>query len=155
MPKLRLASFRNVFLIARREYRERVRTRGFLITTIMIPLIMGGFVCGSIFLGSKTVGDIQIAVVSSDTQLALDLQAELQRRQQQQDDSAAQPSDHPANPSPQKRQPSILVDAMDPGPGTRAQLDRDLDSGDLDGYLWITPAAAPGKPSHLRLHLAR
>jgi ABC-2 type transport system permease protein len=148
MPKLRLASLRNVLLIARREYRERVRTRGFLITTIMIPLIMGGFVCGSIFLGSKSPGDIQITVVSSDTQLALDLQAELERRQQQQDDIAAQPSDRPANQSPQKRQPHILVSAMDPGPGTRAQLDSDLDSGDLDGYLWITPAASPaGRPS--------
>ena len=39
---------RNVWLIANREYKERVRTRGFLITTIMIPLIMAGFVLGSI-----------------------------------------------------------------------------------------------------------
>ena len=89
MPKLRAASLRNVLLIARREYLERIRTRGFLITTVMIPLIMGGFIFGSIFLGSKAPGDIHIAVVSSDTQLALDLQAELERRQQQQEDSAA------------------------------------------------------------------
>jgi ABC-2 type transport system permease protein len=139
---------RNVLLIARREYRERVRTRGFLITTVMIPLIMGGFVCGSIFLGSKAVSDIQIAVVSSDTQLALDLQTELERRQQQ--ETAAQTSERPAGPSQQKKQPRILVNAMDPGPGTRAQLDGDLESGDLDGYLWITPAAAPaGRPTFI------
>jgi ABC-2 type transport system permease protein len=144
MPKFQIASLRNVLLIARREYRERVRTRGFLITTIMIPLIMGGFVCGSIFLGSKTPSDIQIAVVSSDTQLALDLQAELLRRQEQREESTAQTVDHPASRSQQKRQPRILVDAMDVGPGTRAELDSDLESGDLDGYLWITPAAAPG-----------
>ena len=141
MPKLRVASLRNVLLIARREYRERVRTRGFLITTVMIPLIMGGFVCGSIFLGSKTPSDIQIAVVSSDTQLAIDLQTELQRRQQE--ESATQAQGRPG-PSQQKMQPHILVNAMDPGPGTRAELNNDLQSGDLDGYLWITPAAAPG-----------
>jgi ABC-2 type transport system permease protein len=144
MPKLRLASLRNVLLIARREYRERVRTRGFLITTVMIPLIMGGFVCGSIFLGSKTPSDIQIAVVSSDTQLALDLQAELQRGQEQREESPVQTVEHPASRSQQKRQPRILVDAMDSGPGTRAELDGDLESGDLDGYLWISPAATPG-----------
>jgi ABC-2 type transport system permease protein len=139
---------RNVWLIANREYKERVRTRGFLITTIMIPLIMAGFIFGSVFLGSKAPSDVQIAVVSSDTQLALDLQTELERRQQQQDDSAAQTQVHTASPSQQKKQPRIFVDAMDPGSGTRAELDSDLKSGDLDGYLWITPAAAPaGRPT--------
>jgi len=34
---------RNVWIIAHREYMERIRTRGFLITTVMIPLIMAGF----------------------------------------------------------------------------------------------------------------
>jgi ABC-2 type transport system permease protein len=76
---------RNVWLIAHREYTERVRTRGFMITTVMIPLIMGGFIVGSLFLGSKGVADIHIAVVSSDTQLALDLQAELEAQQQTQE----------------------------------------------------------------------
>ena len=71
----------DVWLIARREYLERIRTRGFLITTVMIPLIMGGFIFGSIFLGSKASSIIHIAVVSSDTQLALDLQSELQQEQ--------------------------------------------------------------------------
>jgi ABC-2 type transport system permease protein len=135
-------------LVARREYRERIRTRGFLITTVMIPLIMGGLVCGTIFVGSKTVVDTQIAVVSSDTQLALDLQAELERRQQAQEDIALQMQSHPATPVRPKRQPRILVTAMDSGPGTRAELDSDLESGDLDGYLWITPAASPaGRPT--------
>ena len=148
MPKLHAGSLRNVLLIARREYRERVRTRGFLITTIMIPLIMGGFVGGSIFLGSKTPSDTQIAVVSSDTQLALDLQTELERRQQPQLASAPKTPAHPASPAQVKRQARILVTAMDSGPGTRAELDSDLESGDLDGYLWITPAASPtGRPT--------
>ena len=150
MPKLHAGSLRNVLLIARREYRERVRTRGFLITTIMIPLIMGGFVGGSIFLGSKTPSDTQIAVVSSDTQLALDLQTELERRQQPQLASAPKTPAHPASPAQVKRQARILVTAMDSGPGTRAELDSDLESGDLDGYLWITPAASPtGRPTFI------
>jgi ABC-2 type transport system permease protein len=148
MPKLHARSLRNVLLIARREYRERVRTRGFLITTIMIPLIMGGFIGGSIFLGSRTVSDTQIAVVSSDTQLALDLQTELERRQQPQLASALPTQPPSSAPGRLKRQPRILVNAMDPGPGTHAGLDADLESGDLDGYLWITPAASPaGRPT--------
>src|ERR1022692_2057387 len=82
MPRMGAVSMRNVWLIAGREYFERIRTRGFLITTIMIPLIMGAFVFGSVFLGSKTAPDVHIAVVSSDTQLALDLQTQIERQQQ-------------------------------------------------------------------------
>src|SRR5262249_43589066 len=33
---------RNVFLIARREYLERVRTRAFLIFTFLMPALMAG-----------------------------------------------------------------------------------------------------------------
>jgi ABC-2 type transport system permease protein len=123
-----------VWLIARREYLERIRTRGFIITTVMIPLIMAGFIFGSIFLGSKASFVTEIAVVSSDTQLALDLQSELQ---QGQGGSLAQPSLDP-------RKPRIIVDAMAVAPDTKAVLDQEIDSDDLDGYLWITPAATPG-----------
>ena len=133
---------RNVWLVAHREYVERIRTRGFVITTVMIPVIMGGFLLGSIFLGSRTAPDIRIAVISSDTQLALDLQTELQRQQQQTDASAMDTDESAANPHSEKKQPNIIVDAIDPGPNTRANLDKDLESGDIDGYLWITPAAA-------------
>ncbi len=124
----------NVWLIARREYIERIRTRGFLISTIMIPLVMGGLIYGSAFLGSRTGPGTHIAVVSSDTQLVMDLQAALQ-----------QPSTHRSQPR-SARQPPIAVDAMDVAPqnaqATREILNQELDSGDLDGYLWITPAAA-------------
>jgi ABC-2 type transport system permease protein len=117
----------NVWLIARREYVERIRTRGFLVTTVMIPLIMFGFIYGSAFVNSKSDSSVHIAVVSSDTQLALDLQSELQLR----------------HGTPRANQTLFTVDAMDIGPDTRSILDQELDSGDLDGYLWITPAATP------------
>jgi ABC-2 type transport system permease protein len=127
----------NVWLIARREYIERIRTRGFLITTIMIPFLMAVFILVSMFFGSKENPDTHFAVVSSDTQLALDLQTELQP---QQGGRADQPRS--------VRRPRIIVDAMGIGPDTRAILDQELDSGDLDGYLWIAPAATPAaRPS--------
>jgi ABC-2 type transport system permease protein len=133
----------NVWLIARREYLERIRTRGFLITTIIIPLIMYGFIYGSAFVYSNSESAAHIAVVSSDTQLVLDLQAELQHRQQARH---AQPHS--------TRQTSIAVDAVNVGPrneqATRALLDRELDSGDLDGFLWITPAPTIAKDQPAR-----
>ena len=120
----------NVWLIARREYLERIRTRGFVVTTVLIPLIMAGFIFGSRFAGPKEKSDAHIAVVSPDTQLVLDLQAQLQQ-------------ERPARATPPARRPRITVDAMNPGPDTRAILDQELDAGDLDGYLWIAPAATP------------
>ena len=129
----------NVWLIARREYIERIRTRGFLVTTVMIPLIMGGLLFGSAFVNSKSVPAAHIAVVSSDTQLALDLQSELQQQQ------AARMAHATSS-----RVPRLTIDAMDIGPGTQASLDQELESGDLDGYLWIAPATAPGEAGPAR-----
>jgi ABC-2 type transport system permease protein len=129
----------NVWLIARREYIERIRTRGFLITTVMIPIVMGGLIYGSAFVNSKSEPGAHIAVVSSDTQLAIDLQTELQ-----------QPQETSRNQPRSARQPRFAVDAMDIGPDTRDILNQELDSGDLDGYLWITPAATPAKAEPAR-----
>jgi ABC-2 type transport system permease protein len=119
----------NVWLIARREYIERIRTRGFLITTVLIPVIMGGFIFGSSFLGGKVSSESHIAIVSSDAQPALDLQDELEQSDGAQPGTAGRPH--------------ITVDVMGAGQETRAIVDRELESGDLDGYLWITPAATP------------
>jgi len=130
----------NVWLIARREYVERIRTRGFLITTLIIPLIMGGFIFGGAYLGSKSGSGAHIAIVSSDTRLALDLQTELQQP----------PDSLPHSAS----QPRIAVDAIHLAPqsaqATRSLLDRQLDSGRLDGYLWIAPADTPANAQPTR-----
>ncbi len=117
----------NVLLIARREYLERVRTRGFIVTTIMIPLIMAGFIYGSTFTGSKSAAQARVSIVSFDPQLSLDLQDKLEQ----------QPA-HDASGKPLH----LAADAMSLNPSderaTRAILDNRLDGGDLDGYLWIT-----------------
>jgi ABC-2 type transport system permease protein len=141
MLSLATASMRNVWIIAEREYRERVRTRGFIVTTVMIPMIMASFVVGSMFLGGNAPSEIRIAVVSSDVQLALDLQDELAR---QQGAPATPGSASKAKAGAAAKKPAVVVDAMDPGPNTKAELDESLQAGDLDGYLWITPAASPG-----------
>lgn len=144
MPRMGAVSMRNVWLIAHREYVERIRTKGFMLTTIMIPLIMGAFIFGSIFLSSNGGNEIHIAVVSSDTQLALDLQDELERLRQQNDSGGAATEQHPTSPRGESKQPDIVADAIDPGPSTKARLDKELDDNELDGYLWITPAATKG-----------
>jgi ABC-2 type transport system permease protein len=133
---------RNVWIIAHREYMERIRTRGFLITTVMIPLIIGAFAFGSTFLAAKANTDLRIAVVSHDQRFTQDLNDELQREAtaKQNDTSTA------GNPGTGRaaKPLKITVVAIDPTPGATKQLDEGLDSGALDGYLLLTQTAEPG-----------
>ncbi|HMH12241.1 MAG TPA: ABC transporter permease [Edaphobacter sp.] len=117
----------NVWLIAKREYLERVRTKAFLISTILIPVLMGGGIVGSILAGSKAKSTSHITIVSQDQQLATDLQSELQNG----------------------KDSKMTVDVISPGnSATRATLDSMLADKQLDGYLWITPASsASTRPS--------
>jgi ABC-2 type transport system permease protein len=117
----------NVWLIAKREYLERVRTKAFLISTILIPVLMGGGIVGSILAGSKAKSTSHITIVSEDQQLATDLQSELQNG----------------------KDSRMTVDVISPGnSATKATLDSMLTDKQLDGYLWITPASsASARPS--------
>ncbi|MEG9434487.1 ABC transporter permease [Terriglobus sp. ADX1] len=117
----------NIFLIARREYLERVRTKGFMIATILIPLLMGGGIAASILIAKHTKSSSHIVIVSQDLALATDVQNQL-------DDD----TDH-------NMQLNVIAP---PTANTRTTLLRELKAKDIDGYLWITPATVQGqKPS--------
>ncbi len=108
----------NIWLIARREYLERIRAKSFIIMTVLIPTLMGGLLFGLSYASGSS--DLHVAIVSSDTQFALDLQAELAQR----------------------KHPAFDVDVIAPSIDTRATLDARLRGKNLDGYLWITPPSA-------------
>jgi ABC-2 type transport system permease protein len=137
MFDLRRASMRNVWIIAHREYMERIRTRGFLMTTIMIPLIMGAFVLGTAFLGSRPNREIRIAVVSEDARLARELQVELQRQQQETPESEPDAAGL-STPAKPKEPVNITVEAAGAGPEGTKLVEGELSSGKVDGYLLAT-----------------
>ncbi|HEY5057112.1 MAG TPA: ABC transporter permease [Acidobacteriaceae bacterium] len=137
----------NVWLIAQREYIARVRTRGFIITTVMIPLVMVGFIVGSLFLGTHQNMDRRIVVVSSDLPLAQAMQDELQKAPADAADATIPtPSASPLSLRAAARSPKFTVDVMRPATNTRATLDRNLDDNQIDGYLWIEPPT-PNSPA--------
>jgi ABC-2 type transport system permease protein len=116
----------NAWLIAKREYLERVRTKAFLVATILIPVLMGGFVFGSAILARKTRSTSHLIIVSKDTQLVMDLQEQLKKGEGSE----------------------MSIDTMAPGDSVRDTLDQELVDHGIDGYLWITPAAtANGRPT--------
>jgi len=126
---------RNVWIIAHREYIERIRTRGFLITTVMIPLVIAGFAFGSTFLAARANTNLHIAVVSNDPQLAGELRDELERQQAQSSGSTEKTSTPAAMASKPMK---ITVDGVLPSLKTKQSLEHDLDAGRLDGYLWVS-----------------
>ena len=57
---------RNTWLVARREYLERVRTKAFVISTILIPALMATFTVFPAMLASrKSTTAKHIAVITS------------------------------------------------------------------------------------------
>jgi ABC-2 type transport system permease protein len=116
---------REVLLIARREYLERVRSRAFLLMTILFPVMIGLLIGGSIFAGKLGSGVKDIAIASNDAALAHAVAAEMQSE--------------PAQGKP----PEVVAPASDV---QRAVLNRRVEDKTLDGYLWLEQkpgAAAP------------
>ena len=117
----------NVWLIAKREYLERIRTKAFLVMTVLIPLLMIGGIVGTAIAGRSQQSNSHIAVVSPSLDLAQDLQKELE---------------HGKNSK-------MLVDVISPAAAdTRTVLDSELSNKQLDGYLWIVAAkSADARPT--------
>ena len=122
----------NVWLIAKREYIERVRTKGFLLATILIPVLMVALVGGSAYFAARTKTSSHIAVVTSDHTLGQDLQHQMESG----------------------RNSEMTVDVMQPSPATRAGLERQLHSraSQLAGYLWVSPPAQAGERPRFEYH---
>jgi len=55
---------RNTYLIAKREYLERIRTRAFIVMTILIPALMGGsLILPTLFIGRRAQEAKHLVVV--------------------------------------------------------------------------------------------
>ena len=54
-----------ITLIIKREYLTRVRNRAFILTTILMPLLIVGFMAGVVYLTVKGTQDLKIAVTDS------------------------------------------------------------------------------------------
>jgi ABC-2 type transport system permease protein len=115
----------NIWLIAKREYTERVKTKAFIIATILIPTLMGGGIFGVAAIASKSKTTSHIAVLTSQQDVATDLKQELENG----------------------KDTSMTVDVL-PLSTEHAGLDKKIADKQLDGYLVITaPASAEQRPT--------
>jgi ABC-2 type transport system permease protein len=125
-------SMLNIWLIAKREYLERVRAKSFLLMTILIPLLMGGLVYGAALANGRSGSNLHIAVVTEDRKFGLDLKSELESAKHIDFDGES------------GKQGVTKVDVVSPpASDTRATLDSQLLDRKLDGYIWVTPPPTP------------
>src|SRR4029077_10232690 len=74
----------NIFIIAKREYLERVRTRSFVIMTFFIPLLMFGAILAPTLLMNKGSGDTEhMVVVAADRDTAEMIRSHIEQKQDQ------------------------------------------------------------------------
>jgi ABC-2 type transport system permease protein len=112
---------RNIWLIIRREYVERVHTKSFLITTILFPAMMLGFtIVPGMLAGMKTGGTRHIVAVADNADFANAVKAQL---------------------AISKNVKYAVEVNTSPSEALRAQLKSDVGNNKLDGFLWLTDDA--------------
>ncbi len=118
---------RNAWLIIRREYLERVRTKSFIISTLLVPLLMVALiVLPSKIATLKAPGEKRLAVVCGNADFARAVKSQLETRKSDTLDSG----------------PRYNVEIVPtPDESTRSALKGRIGSGSLDAYLWLSDDA--------------
>jgi ABC-2 type transport system permease protein len=126
---------RNILLILRREYIVRVRTKAFLIFTVLMPLFIGGMIVIPAQLAMKSSGLKRVVIVSSDAAFANSVKAELANSHLQDDDADAQSVN-----GGKRRQAEfdVTVEAA-PSEALRQQLFSRVRRRSIDSFAWLEP----------------
>jgi len=106
----------NVMLVAKREYLERVKTKAFVLSTVLIPIFFFGFMLIAAMLTKKDSGAHHIAIVSQDAALSNLIKQEIVTGA----DGA-----------------KFKIDTYTPSEGLQKQLDTNITEGKLEGFLLI------------------
>jgi len=129
-------NLKHVWIVARREYLERVRTKAFIIMTILTPALMFSFaVVPSLLSMKRATGDRNLVVVTADAKLGETIREEVQRPAAQADLEAQEKKRD--GPVPVLRyQVELSNDVSDEN---RKALQTRVDRKQIDGFVWLTP----------------
>jgi ABC-2 type transport system permease protein len=120
---------RNTWLILRREYLERVRTKSFIISTLVLPALMVALmVLPSKLAMLKASGTKRLAVVCANADFARAVQSQLE---------AGKEKGEKLDSSPRYKVEIVST----PDEATRAALKGRIGAGTLDGYVWLSDDA--------------
>ncbi len=125
MPSDRALLLGQAMLVAAREYRERIRTRAFLLSTLLTPLFLAAVFGGSYFMAMHGNAHQRLAVIADDPAQAAAAAGEIRSG-----------GSHPAS-----------VEVLSPiTPAALAALNSRVEGKDLNGYLVLRPRPGATTP---------
>ncbi len=141
---------RNTFLIAKREYLERIRTRAFMVMTILIPALMGGALfLPALFVGRHSQDAKHFVIVASDQSSGNVIADELKAAKSEavkQKEAAKRQESLPKREPLQAQTSRFDIDVdTDSSESNRAALAAKVDKKQLDGVIWATADALASK----------
>ena len=128
---------RNTWVILKREYLERVRTRTFLVLTLLAPAIMTALMILPAKLAMMGQKADHIVIVTSTQQFGEMVRQQLLADPLYSDEGEADESH--SKPKPEE-QYTIVIDT-NTTEGERANLRQKIDSRDIDSFIWLTDDA--------------
>lgn len=126
---------RNILLIMQREYLVRVRTKAFLLFTVLMPLFIGGVFIVPTRLAMKSSGVKHVVIVSADADLANTVSYELAHSH-----AADIEGPRAVSAEPLKAEFVVSVETA-PSEALRQQLIARVRAGSIDAVAWIDPDA--------------
>lgn len=138
MPNI---SLKNIWLVAKREYLERVKTKAFVIMTALTPVLIAAFSIGpSALMTMRSKGDRRIVVVSSDAELAANVKRSLETGV-----SAANPKDDSGAQADAFSGLRFLVQtSSDMSEANRKALLGEIDQKQIHGFVWLDEKSVTG-----------
>lgn len=128
---------RNTWVILKREYLERVRTRTFLVLTLLAPAIMTALMILPAKLAMMGQKADHIVIVTSTQQFGEMVRQQLLADPLYSDEGEADESH--SKPKPEE-QYTIVIDT-NTTEGERANLRQKIGSRDIDSFIWLTDDA--------------
>ncbi len=129
----------NTWLIVRREYLERIRSKAFLIMTMLMPVFMASTILIPAMLsGMKSGGTRRIVLVANNPEVAEAVKQQLIAQQQVSDKNSQQKAEPGASKSAEQApRYAITIDAKATD-AERTALRQQITDGKIDGFLWLT-----------------
>jgi len=133
---------RNTWIILKREYIERVRTRSFLVLTVLLPAIMAVLLALPAKMATMGQKGQHIVIVASTEQFGEAVRQQLLASPVVDDDEESSADDT----ARQKAEDQYTIEIhTNPSEAEHASLRDKLGTRAIDGYLWLTDDAIAGR----------
>jgi len=131
----------NIFIIAKREYLERVRTRSFLTMTLFIPLLMFGVTAVPTMLANRKSNETKhMVVVTVDRGTGEMIRSRIEQRQEA--EKSADKTEIKLGGKKELPPANFSVEvSTNTSEAERAALKEKVKTKQLDAFLWATPDA--------------